>query len=119
MGILSILLIITVAWFIYHFVMAYNARQVDREKLLHRLGYGKAIGLFALVTGIMGQLVGLTAMFDAIENEVQRGNEIMPVILFGGIKATMIVTIYGILIYLLALLLWFVASIIIEKKHEN
>jgi hypothetical protein len=77
------------------------------------------IGLFALITGLLGQMVGLYAMFDAIEQIAQKGEEIIPSLVFGGIRVTMIVTFYGILIYLFSLLLWFVASVMIEKKFKQ
>jgi len=41
------------------------------------------------------------------------------VLVYGGIKVTMIVTMYGMLIYLLSILLWFIASIMIEKKFKE
>lgn len=118
MGALTILLVITTAWFIHHFIMSYQSKKINREKLLRLFGYGKSIGLFALVTGIVGQMIGLSAMFSAIEEAIQRGEEVVPALVFGGIKVTMIVTIYGMLIYLFSLLLWFAASIMIEKKFK-
>ena len=119
MGILTILLIITTAWIIYQFVVAYRSEQTNHEKSLRKIGYGKSLGLFAMITGFLGQLIGFTAMFDAIEMAFAAGNEIKPVLIYGGIKATMIVTMYGILIYLFSILLWFVASLLIEKKTNS
>lgn len=116
MGALTILLIITTAWIVYHFVVASKSQQTDKEKMLRKIGWGKSIGLFALITGILGQMIGLSSMFSAIEAALQRGEEIIPALVFGGIKVTMICTIYGILIYLFSLILWFVASLLIEKK---
>jgi hypothetical protein len=119
MGIVTILFIITTAWIIYQFVIAYNSEQVNHEKALRKLGYGKTMGLFAMVTGCMGQLIGLRSMFDAIETLLRQGEVVKQELVFEAIGVTMIVTIYGILIYLFALLLWFVASIIIEKKFNK
>ncbi|PCI35940.1 MAG: hypothetical protein COB60_01175 [Flavobacteriaceae bacterium] len=116
MGILTILLIITTAWIIYHFVVGYNSKQANQEKFIRRIEYGKSMGLFALVTGICGQMIGLSGMFHSIEEVVKNGIEINTALVFGGIKVTMICTIYGILIYLLSLVLWFVSSLILEKK---
>lgn len=115
MGILSIFLIITTAWMIYHFIVAYKSKQPNLEITLRKLGYGKTMGLFALIVGIYGQMTGLSGMFSVLEE----GGEIKPELIYGAIKVTMIVTFYGILIYLLSLLLWFIASLIIEKKLEN
>jgi len=36
--------------------------------------------------------------------------------MFGGLKVSMVTTLYGIFIYLLSWLLWFIASNILERK---
>jgi len=118
MGALTILLIITTAWFIYHFIISYNSKKIKQEKLLRLFGYGKSMGLFALITGILGQMIGLSAMFSSIKEVIEKTGDIDPVLVFGAIRVTMIVTIFGILIYLFSLFLWFVATIIIEKKFK-
>ena len=118
MAILTILFIGTTAWFIYHFIVAYNSGQINREKLLRRFDFGKSIGLFTLVTGIVGQMNGLYSMFSAIEDTLKNGEEIIPALVFGGIRVTMIVTIYGMLIYLISIILWFAGSLLIEKKFK-
>jgi len=119
MSALTILLVITTAWFIYHFIISYKSEKINKEKLLRMFSYGKSIGLFALVTGISGQMIGLYNMFLSIEEVSEKGNEIMPSLVFGGIKVTMITTFYGIFIYLFSLVLWFLASMMIEKKLKN
>jgi len=119
MGVLTLLLVVTTAWIIYHFIMGYNSKQTNQEKLLRKIEYGKSIGLCALVTGILGQLVGFYSMFSAIEAAIQRGEEVIPVLVYGGIKVCLIPTLYGIIIYLFSFILWFVASTIIEKKLNN
>lgn len=116
MGALTILLIITTAWFIYHFIISYNSKKINQEKLLRMFGYGKSMGLFAMITGITGQMMGLYNMFLAIEEAIKGGEEVIPALVFGGIRVTMICTFYGILIYLFSLILWFVATILIEKN---
>ena len=112
MGILTILLIITTAWIIYHFIIGYNSKQANHEKFLRRIAYGNSMGLFALVTGIFGQMIGLTYMFSSIVDVV----EVIPSMIFRGVNVTMICPIYGTLIYLFSLVLVFVASLILKKK---
>jgi hypothetical protein len=119
MSVLTILLVITTAWIIYHFIVAYSSKQTDKAVFLRKLGYGKMIGLFSLTTGVLGQMIGFSAMFSIIEARTKQGLGIRPEIVFEGIKATMIVTIYGILIYLFSLMLWFVATMLIEKKQAK
>jgi hypothetical protein len=114
MSILTVLLIIMTAWILYHFFFALNSQTVNRENALRKLQYGKSIGLFALIIGISGQLIGFYSAFSAIE----RASDISPVLVYGGIKVSLIPTLYGISIYLISLLLWFITSIIIEKRKE-
>ena len=118
MAILSVLFIITTAWIIYHFVAAYKTKEIKPEKLLRKIGYGKSMGLFTLIVAITGQMSGFFCMFSAIEEAIQRGEEVIPELVYGGIKVTMICTFYGMFIYLFSWLLWFVSSILIERKFK-
>ncbi|WP_436517489.1 MotA/TolQ/ExbB proton channel family protein [Ekhidna sp. To15] len=61
----------------------------------------KSVGLLAAITGILGQLIGLFSAFEAI----QQMGSVSPAMLAGGLKVSMITTIYGIIIYIVALLL--------------
>jgi len=116
MGALTILLVLTSVWIIYHFIIAYHSKQTNQEKHLRRIGYGKIMGLCALVVGICGQMLGLYSMFHIIEERTETGLELTSEMTMGAIKVTMIVTIYGILIYLFSLLLWFITSTLITKN---
>jgi biopolymer transport protein ExbB/TolQ len=112
MSILTIVMVVMAVWILYHFISGYKSVQLSRETILRRLGYGKSIGLFAMIIGILGQLIGLYDAFAAIE----KMGDISPSMVYGGIKVSMITTLYGIFIYLVSLILWFVTSAIIEKR---
>lgn len=114
MSILSILLVVMIAWILYHFIAAYKSKPLNLEMLLRRMGYGKSIGLFAMITGIFGQLIGFYEAFSVIE----LAGDISPAMVYGGIRVSMITTLYGISIYLISLILWFAASLIIESRME-
>lgn len=114
MGALTVLFVISTAWIVYHFLRGYYSKQAKQETTLKMLEYGKSMGLFTLIVGFLGQMMGFVAMFDAIELAA----DINPNMVFGGIKVTMICPMYGMLIYLFTLLIWFVASLFIEKKFE-
>lgn len=111
-SILTIVMVVMAVWTLYHFISGYKSVQLSRETILRRLGYGKSIGLFAMIIGILGQLIGLYDAFAAIE----KMGDISPSMVYGGIKVSMITTLYGIFIYLVSLILWFVTSAIIEKR---
>ena len=116
MGFVTILLILATAWIIYYFIRAYSSKGAATEKLLHKMGHGRLLGLFAMATGFLGQLMGLTGMFDAIQMASLNGQEVKPVMIWGALKATMIVPMYGIVIFLFSLMLWFIARIVVDKK---
>lgn len=78
---------------------------IDNEQ---NTGKIKSAGLLAAITGILGQLIGLFDAFDAIS---QVGT-VSPAILAGGFKVSMITTIYGIIIYLIAIII----SLIIKVR---
>ena len=112
MGVLTILFIGMMAWIIYHFTHSYFSKNVSKENALRKIRYGRSIGLFAMITGILGQLIGMYEAFSVIEAK----GSIAPALVYAGLKVSMIPTLYGILIYLLSIMLWFIASILIEKK---
>jgi hypothetical protein len=76
------------------------------------------MGLFALATGFLGQMIGLIGMFEAIRLVVERGESIKPHWVYEGISVTIISATYGVLIFLFTMILWFLASIIIERKYK-
>jgi len=114
MGILTIVLIVMVAWTIYHILPVLLNKENHLVKKASKLKHIKTIGTFGLVTGILGQLIGLSAAFDAIE----RAGEVAGGILAGGLKVSTISTMYGVLIFLLSLLLWFICDNILTAKTE-
>ena len=114
MGSLTIILILMLGWSVYHFIQVMIKKEVNFTKAKEKLKHIKTIGTFALVFGILGQLIGLISAFDAIE---QMGG-VSPALLMGGLKVSMIPTLYGILIFLTSLLLWFVADSVVTKNTE-
>jgi hypothetical protein len=61
----------------------------------------KEIGLLALITGIIGQLIGLYSAFVTVEQV----GDVSIAVLMGGLKISSITTIYGAFIYLVSLLI--------------
>ena len=112
MSVLTMLLVAATTWMIYHFILVYNSKQISLEKTLRNLGYGRSIGFFAMITGIFAQLTGFYQIFSSIE----KAGDVCPLLIYTAIKVSLITTVYGILIYLFSLLLWFILNIIVEKK---
>lgn len=61
------------------------------------------IGGFAFIWGILGQTLGLYQAFQAIE----AAGDVSPALLAGGLKVSMIAPIYGLLLFVVAGLVWF------------
>lgn len=110
MGVLSILFIVMIAFFAYSIFKYDNG--VNKEQALRNISNVKSIGLFALVFGILGQLIGLYTGLSVIE---QAGN-ISPSLLSQGIKISMISTMYGLLIFAVSIVLSLVSNIMIERR---
>jgi putative Mn2+ efflux pump MntP len=107
MGILTTLLVVMLATSIYFLISIASGKASDRPNFRHQLTYVKSVGLFTMITGILGQLIGLLEAFKAIEQV----NDISPAILAGGLKVSMITTLYGIFIYLFSILIWFLLDL--------
>lgn len=102
MGILTLLLLVVLAMAVYRFIQI-NRGDVEHEtSFRYRLGDIKSVGLFSLVFGIFTQLLGLYQAFSAIE----MAGGVSPGILMGGLKVSMISTMYGMIIFLISYLLW-------------
>ena len=114
MGILTVLLVIILATSVFFALSIGAGKASGKKNFTHKLGYLKSLGLFTMITGILGQLIGLMMAFTAIEAAM----DISPAIMAGGLKVSMITTLYGILINLLAILIWFLLDLWHHKKSE-
>ncbi|MDN5202080.1 MotA/TolQ/ExbB proton channel family protein [Fulvivirgaceae bacterium BMA10] len=116
MGILTLFLITILAIAVFHGLSIGKNKINDIDQLRHKLTYIKSFGLCALVVGILGQLIGLYSAFDSIEN---LGGSIPQEMLAGGLKVSMITTIYGAIIFIISYLLWLGLDGLIKKGISN
>ena len=112
MSILTILLVIIVAVSVYFVIGIANGKALDKEGFRYQLKYVKSLGLFTMITGILGQLIGLFSAFVAIEG----AGDVSPAMLAGGLKVSMITSLTGIVIYLISIAIWFVLDLWYQKK---
>ncbi len=99
MGMLTLIFLCMLVSAILNYLQLFNGKEVSD----FQLNAVKSIGLFALVIGVLGQLIGLFSAFEAISQM----EEISQAMLAGGLKVSSITTIYGILISLVAYVIWF------------
>lgn len=102
MGILTLILLALLVVFVRSIM-----KKREEKQLSQSIQWLKSIGTLGLVVGILGQLIGLYSAFTIIET----GKELSPAILAGGLRVSMITTLYGMLIYIIHL----VCSMILKQ----
>ncbi len=102
MGILTLILLSLLAVFVMSVL-----KKGDEKQLNQSIQWLKSIGTLGLVVGILGQLIGLYSAFSVMETT----GGISPAILAGGLKVSLVTTLYGLLIYIIYL----VCSMILKR----
>ena len=115
MGMLSIVFLTVLVLTVVIGGAIFTNKVIDDYKINVRLGYIKSLGLFGLILGMLGQFIGLFEAFRIIET----GMNISPAFLAGGLRVSSITSIYGMIIYLIAYLLWFILRALIARKANN
>lgn len=81
----------------------------------NRLYYVRFFGMLALVVGVLGQLIGL---YEGMKSIAGSGGEVSQAILAGGIKVSSITTLYGLVIFIVAHLIWFLLDIQVRSRDR-
>ena len=108
MGMLSIVFLVILVVT----VLAGKSVLGNRGSVKNWLGYIKSLGLFAFVLGMLGQFIGLFQAFGVIGS----GVEISPAMMASGVKVSMVTSIYGMIIFLVAYLIWFTLKTLLARK---
>lgn len=114
MGILTLNLIVLFAWFIYY-VIAHPAKSKDRLEGSLGVSNLTSIGLFALVVGILHQLIAWYSMITAIEEAADINAEIV----ITAIKSSMVPLIYGVSIFLVSLVLLGISKLALKRFPQS
>ena len=115
MGLLTLLLLIIFCLAVVAGVKFLGKGTPDVQLIKPQLTYIKSVGLFALVTGILGQMIGLYSAFQ--NTEVVK--TLTPEILAYGFRISSICNLYGIFIFLVAYTLWFGLDVLLNKQLRN
>lgn len=113
MGLLSVIVAIIIIISIINVIIIFRGKNKNFLQNRKRINNIKSIGFFALVIGLIGQLIGLFSAFKAIEIG---SIEISTTIILNGIKVSMITTIYGFAIFSLSFVFWVVIGKL-DKKY--
>ncbi len=96
MGMLTLILLALFTVFVMSII-----KKGNEKELTSSLQWLKSIGTLGLVVGVLGQLIGLYSAFAVMETM----EGISPSILAGGLRVSLITTLYGVIIFVLYLIL--------------
>ncbi len=113
--ILTLVLVILFVWAIFHSILLFKKEGESVHKIRNKIKYLKSIGLFALVIGVLDQLIGLYSIFSAIEE----AGDINARIVFQAIKTSMTPLLYAIFIYLSSLIIWIILDFLLKAKMKE
>ena len=102
MGTLSLLFLAILSMSVVTAMLGFKSPSTDADKIEKLIGYIRSLALFTLVFGIFGQILGLVDVFDYLAH---KDSQVAASILAKGIKITFWPTIYGIVIYLVSILI--------------
>lgn len=112
MGLLTVVLLMVLILSMSTAFIIYTHKINNSEETLRKLNHIRSAGLFALISGVFGQLIGLFSAFRAIKiGQV----EASPSLFAEGFKVSMITTIYGILIFSFSMLVWFLLKKVLNN----
>jgi len=104
MSILFIILVTTIVLGIIGSIMAYGKSNANLARLNNIVLAIKFLGGFAVVWGILGQGIGIYSACIAI----QEMEDVSPALLAGGFQVSMITVLYGLIIFLISRIIWFI-----------
>ena len=114
MGLLTIIALFAFVVAIINAIPIFTHKVAEVSVTRHKLGYIKSLGLLALVFGLLGQLIGLYSAFQAIETM----GEVTPAMLAGGLKVSSIPSLYGMIIFVLTYLIWFLLDTSLSRSNK-
>lgn len=100
---LSLLGFFILFWAGYQAYFLFRSREAN-EKRKAQINLIVYFGSFALFWGILGHTVAIYSALQAIE----KMGEVSPAMLAGGLKISLIVPMYGLVIFLISSIVWFV-----------
>lgn len=104
MSVLFLVLIAVIILAVIGFIQAYSKQNPNLPRLTNIVLAIRFLGGFAPVWGILGQGVGMYEACDAI----QEMGDVSPAMLAGGFQVSMITVLYGLIIFLISRIFWFI-----------
>lgn len=113
MGTLTLMLLGITGLVLVHAVRLFMGRHKQGKPGIRKIRCIRSMGLLALITGLLGQLIGLFSAFRAFELGTVKAS---PSLVAEGFKVSMITAVYGGLIFVFSMLVWWIMRRIIINK---
>jgi hypothetical protein len=104
MSVLFLILLSVIILSVIGFIQAYGKQSPNLPRLNNIILAIRFLGGFAPVWGILGQGIGVYSACVAIQ-EIQ---DVSPALLAGGFQVSMITALYGLIIFLVSRIFWFI-----------
>jgi len=104
MSVLFLILLSVIILSVIGFIQAYGKQDPNLPKLTNIILAIRFLGGFAPVWGILGQGIGIYSACVAI----QEMEDISPALLAGGFQVSLITALYGLIIFLISRIFWYV-----------
>jgi len=111
MSVLFLVLLAVIILAVIGFIQAYSKQNPNLPRLTNIVLAIRFLGGFAPVWGILGQGVGMYEACDAI----QEMGDVSPAMLAGGFQVSMITVLYGLIIFLISRIFWFILKSKLNK----
>lgn len=114
MGVLTIIFLLMIILAVRS-RLKFSAKSISLDDARRNMTYVRSLGILAFVVGVFGQLLGLYQAFDAI----QEAGDVSPGLLMGGLKISMITSLYGAFILICGLVLSLILDSGMRKNAED
>lgn len=116
MGLLTLILLSIVVLSGISVTPIYTRKINNYQETIRKINSIRSFGFFALIVGLLGQLIGLFSAFRAIKmGEVEASTSLF----FEGFKISMITAVYGILIFSISVLAHFLLKRAVKALHAQ
>ncbi len=104
MSVLFLILLSVIILSVIGFIQAYGKQNPNLPRLINIVLAIRFLGGFAPVWGILGQGIGIYQACMAI----QEMEDVSPALLAGGFQVSMITALYGLVIFLVSRIFWYI-----------
>jgi len=116
MSILTLLFALILGLSVFAGISAFRLKSKHTHKAQSLVGHIQSLALFTLTFGVFGQILGLVDVFDYLANQ---DANVASSILARGIKITFHPTLFGLIIYLTAILISLGLKFVIQRQADQ